>query len=73
MTLMVNKVKENLQIELVDKIFLPELFDKLLIESEQNSIERQKTLEMLSALKKASQIIFDVKAEQNRYVQTNNL
>lgn len=66
MTLMVNKVKENLQIELVDKIFLPELFDKLLIESEQNSIERQKTLEMLSALKKASQIIFDVKAEQNR-------
>ncbi|KAH9395433.1 Dynamin-1-like protein [Tyrophagus putrescentiae] len=73
MTLMVNNVKENLQIELVDKIFLPELFDKLLIESEQNSIERRKTLEMLSALKKASQIIFDVKAEQNRYVQTNNL
>ncbi len=66
MTLMVNNVKENLQIELVDKIFLPELFDKLLIESEQNSIERRKTLEMLSALKKASQIIFDVKAEQNR-------
>lgn len=66
MTLMVNNVKENLQIELVDKIFLPELFDKLLIESEQNSIERRKTLEMLSALKKASQTIFDVKAEQNR-------
>lgn len=63
---MVNNVKKNLQTELVNQLFKEELFEMLLVESEENSQDRQKTSDMLTALKKANNIINEVRADQSR-------
>ncbi len=63
---MVVFVKENLQKELVKKLYKEELFDELLDESEEISFFRQKSLSMLKALEKANGIINEVRNDQSK-------
>lgn len=54
---MVNHIKSNLQSALIKEIYHHEMFDMLLSESDDIARRRKETADMLSALKKASEII----------------
>ncbi|BHF73642.1 Dynamin-1-like protein [Sparganum proliferum] len=61
MNFLVNYVKDNLQSELVSKLYKSEECDQLLKESEHVAQRRREAAEMLKALQKASQIISEIR------------
>ncbi|VDP10746.1 unnamed protein product [Soboliphyme baturini] len=61
MHFLVNFVRDNLQSELVRQLYRHEMLEELLVESGQVALRRKEAAEMLQALKKASQIISEVR------------
>jgi len=61
MHFMVNYVKDNLQSELVSTLYKAEQIENLLSESEHIGQRRKEAAEMLDALRKASQIISEIR------------
>ena len=61
MHFLVNYIKDNLQSELVSKLYKVEAYEGLLNESEHISQRRREATEMLQALQRASQIISEIR------------
>ncbi|CAL8078331.1 unnamed protein product [Calicophoron daubneyi] len=61
MHFLVNFVKDNLQSELVSKLYRQDEYDALLQESDRVAQRRREAAEMLKALQKASQIIGEIR------------
>ncbi|XP_077079798.1 dynamin-1-like protein isoform X1 [Siphateles boraxobius] len=61
MHFLVNFVKENLQSELVGQLYKQRLLQELLIESQETAQQRTEVAQMLEALKKASNIISEIR------------
>ncbi|KAF7257638.1 hypothetical protein EG68_04666, partial [Paragonimus skrjabini miyazakii] len=61
MHFLVNFVKDNLQSELVSKLYRQDEYDTLLQESDRVAQRRREAAEMLKALQKASQIIGEIR------------
>ncbi|XP_062522189.1 dynamin-1-like protein isoform X2 [Corticium candelabrum] len=64
MHFLVNHVKERIQSELVGALYKEAAFDELLEESEQIAVRRTEAAEMLAALRKASQVVSEVRDVQ---------
>ncbi|XP_048475819.1 dynamin-1-like protein isoform X1 [Rhincodon typus] len=64
MHFLVNYVKDNLQSELVRKLYKSQLLDRLLTESENMAAQRTEAANMLKALQRASQIISEIRETQ---------
>jgi dynamin 1-like protein len=64
MHFLVNYVRDNIQSELVSKLYKIEKSESLLKESKEMSSRRQEGQEMLGALQKASQIISEIRETQ---------
>ncbi|CAH8564279.1 unnamed protein product [Dicrocoelium dendriticum] len=61
MHFLVNYVKDNLQSELVSKLYRQDEYDTLLLESDRVAARRREAAEMLKALQRASQIIGEIR------------
>ncbi|XP_072345069.1 LOW QUALITY PROTEIN: dynamin-1-like protein [Scyliorhinus torazame] len=64
MHFLVNHVKDNLQSELVGQLYKSQLLDGLLTESEDMAAQRAEAAHMLKALRRASQIISEIRETQ---------
>lgn len=60
MSLLVNYIRDNIQNQLVIKLYKENLFDNLLVEDENIQIEREKCLNLLTTYKNAAKIINEV-------------
>ncbi|XP_065178115.1 dynamin-1-like protein [Sycon ciliatum] len=64
MNFLVNHVQDNLQSELVSKLYKAEEFDELLSESEELAQQRREAAEMLEALRRAALVVSEIRDAQ---------
>jgi len=68
MHFMVEYVQKNLHSQLVNQLYRPDQFDQLLAESDEVCKHRESASAMLDALKRASDVIGEIRETQIRYV-----